>query len=95
MPDEFEGNEEYENEDAEHINEDGEIQSAEEFFEKFGFTHDCHCAEDWATGNLGVVAICYLNMCKEALEQLETIRTELVAAQDELAELRILEAEDE
>lgn len=90
MSDEFD-----ETQEPEHINEDGEINSAEEFFEKFGFTHECHCAEDWATGNLGVVAICYLNMCKEALEQLETVRSELTAATDEVAELRIALAEED
>lgn len=93
MADEFDG-QEYE-EDAEHINDDGDIASAEEFFEKFGFQHECHCAEDWATGNLGVVSICYLNMCKEALENLESTREELAAVTDEVAELRVALAEED
>lgn len=93
MPEEFEGNEYEDN--AEHINDDEDIASAEEFLEKFGFEHECHCAEDWATGNLGVVSICYLNMCKEALEHLESTRSELTAVTDEVAELRVALAEED
>lgn len=77
-------------EDAEPTDEDLDtIENAAEFKEKYGFDHECRCAEDWESGNLGVVAVCYLNMCRDALEALAKEREKIVETDTELAELRI------
>lgn len=73
--------------------EENDLETSEDFEERYGFTHQCTCAEDWASGNLGVVAVCYLNMCRDALDVLAKTREELAAKEEELAELRIQAAE--
>lgn len=65
------------------------LADAEEFAARYGFVHDCHCAEDWDTGNLGVVSVCYLNMCRDALEHLATARAEIIEKDAEIAALRV------
>lgn len=93
---------EYENENEEFEPEDGDevsdvqyqeeqdaVNDSDDFRDRFGFDHQCQCADDWAAGNLGVVAVCYLNMCRDAMEYLAEARAELAAKDDELAQLRI------
>jgi hypothetical protein len=62
--------------------EDGEVSDVE-------YLDECHCADDWGVGNLGVVAVCYLNMCRDAMEHLAAARQELAKRDDEIAALRI------
>lgn len=81
-------NEEF-NEEEHSEEESEELASPEEFTEKYGFEHNCTCAEDWSSGNLGVVAVCYLNMCREALDVLAATREENAGLREELAALRI------
>lgn len=65
------------------------LADAAEFAARYGFVHECHCAEDWESGNLGVVSVCYLNMCRDALEFLASARTEIQEKDAEIAALRI------
>lgn len=60
-----------------------------EFTEKYGFVHECHCAEDWAKGNLGVVSMCYLDMVVDAMGTLEKVNLEIKELKRENARLRI------
>lgn len=59
------------------------------FTEKYGFTHNCRCAEDWEEGNLGVVSVCYLGMVTDAMDTLADTREELKDVKRSLAKLRI------
>lgn len=59
------------------------------FIEKYGFTHDCHCAADWEEGNLGVVSMCYLGMATDAMNTLADKIKELKEVNKENAKLRI------
>lgn len=94
FPEEFEDSEE-ESPDEEELEanefmEDEEaIESPEEFAEKYGFDHECHCGDDWASGNLAVVSVCYVNMIREALDVLAETRSELKNTEEELGALRI------
>lgn len=65
------------------------LADAAEFAARYGFVHECHCAEDWESGNLGVVSVCYLNMCRDALEFLAGARSEIQEKDAEIAALRI------
>lgn len=89
---EYEGPEDSD-ESPESTDEDTSIEDAAAFTERYGFTHICSCAEDWDGGNLGVVAVCYLNMCRDALEHLAEEREKVVTLEAELAELRIAVAD--
>lgn len=64
-------------------------EASEEFTEKYGFVHNCRCAQDWEEGNLGVVSVCYIGMVTDALDALEGKVVELKNAKRELAGLRI------
>lgn len=86
---EFEPNEDDEVSEVEYASEQDAVNNSDDFRSRFGFDHECHCADDWAVGNLGVVAVCYLNMCRDAMEHLAAARKELAAKDNELAELRI------
>lgn len=87
--------EEYEPEDGDEVSEveyqedQDAVNNSDDFRARFGFDHECHCADDWAVGNLGVVAVCYLNMCRDAMEHLASARQELAQRDDEIAALRI------
>lgn len=87
--------EEFEPEDGDEVSEveyqadQDAVNNSDDFRARFGFDHECHCADDWAAGNLGVVAVCYLNMCRDALEYLASARSELAQRDDEIAALRI------
>lgn len=87
----FDGNEQEENDaDEDSVRDEMEILAdAAEFAARYGFVHECHCAEDWDTGNLGVVSVCYLNMCRDALEHLANARGEISEKDAEIAALRI------
>lgn len=88
-------NEEFEPEDDDEVSEveyqeeQDAVNNSDDFRARFGFDHECHCADDWAIGNLGVVAVCYLNMCRDAMEHLAVARAEIATKDDEIAELRI------
>ena len=69
------------------------VNNTDEFRNRYGFEHNCRCAEDWAVGNLGVVAVCYLNMCRDAMETLAAIQETLAEKDQQIAELRILAAD--
>lgn len=69
------------------------VNNTDEFEKRYGFTHNCQCADDWAVGNLGVVAVCYLNMCRDAMETLAGIQEQLAEKDQQIAELRILAAD--
>ena len=98
FPEDFEGEEEEtldEEEELEAVENDEEpVESAEDFADKYGFSHDCQCGDDWASGNLAVVSVCYVNMIREALDVLAGTREELKAAEQELGELRIQLVDD-
>lgn len=66
-----------------------EVNGGDEFRELYGFTHECHCADDWAEGNVGLVSACYLGMCQEALDGLRDKIKELKASEATNAQLRI------
>lgn len=85
---EFEPSEEDEAE-VEYQEDQDAVNNSDDFRARFGFDHECHCADDWAIGNLGVVAVCYLNMCRDAMEHLASARRELAERDDEIAALRI------
>ena len=92
---------EFDNEEPEFENEEDQAQfneykeeqdalnNSDEFVELYGFQHECRCAEDWAEGNLGVVSVCYLEMCRDALEYLKQARKELADKDAKLAQARI------
>ena len=86
---EFEPNEDDEVSDVEYQEDQDAVNNSDDFRARFGFDHECHCADDWAVGNLGVVAVCYLNMCRDAMEHLATARQQLAERDDEIAALRI------
>lgn len=95
---EFE-NEEFEGEDtededlAEEYRADQETfntdDSQDEFFNTYGFKHECHCADDWETGNLGVVSVCFLSMIQDAMEALEELNKAKSGGDAENAQLRV------
>ena len=70
-------------EEQEALNESGTFEDI------YGFPHDCRCALDWNEGNLGVVSICYLEMCNTALDALSDTRKELAETKGELAALKL------
>lgn len=69
--------------------EQDEMNASDEFFQLYGFEHNCRCADDWAEGNLGLVSVCYLEMCREALDLLKTTRQEIADVKAENAQYRI------
>lgn len=73
--------------------EQDDLNSSDDFVEAYGFEHNCRCAEDWAEGNLGIVSLCYLDMCREALDHLKETREELAASRATEAELRVMLAD--
>lgn len=87
--DDFEPEDEDEVSDVEYQDDQDAVNNSDDFRARFGFDHECHCADDWAVGNLGVVAVCYLNMCRDAMEHLATARAEVAQRDDEIAALRI------
>lgn len=89
------GEENDETEEELDIDESTEVKDEADFLEKYGFEHECHCAEDWASGNLGVVAVCYLNMCRDSLEVLAKTLQEKKEAQAELAALKLERADEQ
>lgn len=64
-------------------------ERADEFLDRYGFKHECHCAEDWAEGNLQLVSVCYLSIIGDALDELEKKIAELKEIKRENARLRI------
>lgn len=67
---------------------EGSKTPSEEFVEMYGFPHECHCSEDWLTGEVGVVANCWLQMSDDALEQCHKYKGELADRERKLAILR-------
>lgn len=61
----------------------------QQFAERYGFKHDCHCDQDWEEGNLGVVSMCYLGMVADAMETLANARDELKEVKRENGRLKI------
>lgn len=59
------------------------------FEAKYGFIHDCHCDEDWQSGNLGVVSVCYLGLVNDALDTLEKKIESVKTLERDVARLRI------
>jgi hypothetical protein len=89
-PDEqFEPSEDDEVSEVEYQDDQDAVNNSDDFRARFGFDHECHCADDWSVGNLGVVAVCYLNMCRDAMEHLASARQEISQKDDEIAALRI------
>lgn len=86
----YEGEEEGQDELFEQYLEEQEALNESGTFEDiYGFEHECRCAHDWNEGNLGVVSICYLEMCNDALDKLSETRRELSETKSELATLRL------
>jgi hypothetical protein len=95
MPEEFEDNlDDLEPEDEPTPEEFDATVDAEAFQRKYGFEHNCRCAQDWDVGNLGVVSVCYLNMCSDALDHLAEAIIELGEKDDEIAALRVQLADE-
>lgn len=88
-PDDFEPEDDDEVSEVEYQQDQDAINDSDDFRARYGFDHQCSCADDWSVGNLGVVAVCYLNMCRDALEHLANARAELAQKDDEIATLRI------
>ena len=70
-----------------------EFKSMEkEFFDTYGFKHNCHCGEDYSAGRVGEITQCYHNMMQEALATCARLNIELKEmtgiAQALLAELQ-------
>ena len=98
MTDEYEDAEEFTPEEGDEVDaeeyeqyraDQDAVNSSDEFSSRYGFEHNCRCAEDWAVGNLGVVAVCYLNMCRDAMETLAGIQAQLHEKDEVIGELRI------
>jgi hypothetical protein len=89
--DEFENDETDEREELfeQYKEEQDALNDSGSFEDTYGFPHECRCAIDWSEGNLGVVSICYLEMCNDALDALAATRQELGATKSELAELKL------
>ena len=66
---------------------------SEEFQEMYGFPHDCHCAEDWAEGNCGVVSECFMQLSDDALERCHKYKGEVAGLERVAAVLRSQVAE--
>jgi hypothetical protein len=75
--------------------EQDELNGSDLFRQKYGFDHDCTCANDWDTGNVGLVSVCYLGMVSDALDTLEKVIQDNRALQAEIAQLRIALVEAE
>jgi hypothetical protein len=70
------------------------LNESEEFLATYGFAHDCTCADDWDEGNVGLVSVCYLRMCQDALDELQkriNIEREL-RAQNAQFRIKLVEA---
>lgn len=65
------------------------LNESDEFFQTYGFEHVCRCADDWDEGNLGVVSVCYLNMCSDGMEHLKEANTEVRELKAKNAQMRI------
>lgn len=61
----------YEDLSGQYHEEQNELNESDDFYKVYGFEHHCRCADDWDEGNLGVVSVCFLNMCTEAMEHLK------------------------
>src|SRR4051794_26242707 len=65
--------------------EQDELNEGELFQQKYGFPHNCTCADDWDSGNVGLVSVCYLGMVSDAMDTLERSIQENRALQAEIA----------
>jgi hypothetical protein len=73
---------EFEDEDyAEYL--DAVAENVEDFEELYGFSHDCHCKEDWDEGDVGIVSRCYTEMVNDALTQCNKFKG-MTAEQDRI-----------
>jgi hypothetical protein len=53
------------------------VNMEQEFEETYGFSHNCHCGEDYAAGRVGEITQCYHNMMQEALATCARLNAEL------------------
>lgn len=53
------------------------LPDTDEWEKIYGFPHDCHCREDWDTGNVVEVSECYFRMSIDALNTLEAMKKKL------------------
>jgi hypothetical protein len=65
-----------------------EAKASIDFADLYGFEHDCHCAEDWKTGNTGMVSECYTQMCDDALNQCHLFKGEIAHLKRKVGVLR-------
>jgi len=60
------------------MNETARVNAAkDEWTKTFGFSHDCHCDEDYATENTGTVTQCWASMAEDALATCATLKSVL------------------
>lgn len=64
-----------------------------DFEDLYGFKHDCHCAEDWEEGNVGMVSECYRDMVNDALEHCYNQKGKIAELERHLDILRMQVAE--
>lgn len=69
--------------------EQDELNAEDTFFNTYGFKHECHCANDWDEGNVGVVSVCFLNMCTEAMDALKERIQEVRQLRAQNAQFRV------
>ena len=69
--------------------EQDELNEEETYLARYGFKHECRCAEDWAEGNWAVVSVCYVSMIGDALDALEAINKEHRELKAKYAELQL------
>lgn len=49
---------------------------AEAFEAKYGFKHECQCAEDYAAGKIGSAPNCYFTLTEDAMETCADLKSE-------------------
>lgn len=65
------------------------LNEEDTFLKTYGFEHDCHCAEDYEAGNVGMVSDCWAQMCNDALAKCAAQKTEIEGLKIAKAELEI------
>lgn len=54
-------------------------ENHDEWLRQYGFEHNCRCADDVETGNVGEAPECYLKAAHQAFEGLRSARAVLLA----------------
>ena len=64
------------------------VNANNDFEREYGFPHECHCAEDYEEGNVGLVADCWAGMANDAMQTCKRLLSELDIAKLAIGQLQ-------